>query len=162
MKIRNKLSLIPWRVAALLICALLASPANFAHPMGNFSINHYAGIRVEQGAVEIQYLIEMAEIPTFQEMQKYNFSAQVGDPQAQTYLSRQAAAFLNGLLLTLNGKPLPLRIVSQSTLFTPGAGGLASMKLGILYRASAECAVAPCELEYTDSNFPGRVGWKEV
>ncbi len=162
MKIRNKLSVILRRGAALLFCALLASPANFAHPMGNFSISHYAGIRVEQGAIEIQYLIDMAEIPTFQEMQKYNFSAQAGDPQAQTYLSQQASAFLSGLLLTLNGKPLPLQIASQTILFTPGAGGLPTMKFGILYRATADCTVAHCELAYTDSNFPGRVGWKEV
>src|SRR5881396_3652994 len=41
-----------------------------AHPMGNFSISHYAGIRVEQDGVEVQYLIDMAEIPTFQEIQE--------------------------------------------------------------------------------------------
>src|SRR5262249_13018994 len=37
-----------------------------------------------------------------------------------------------------------------------------TMKFGILYRTTANCTVAYCELAYTDSNFPGRIGWKEV
>jgi len=36
--------------------------------MGEFRINHYARITVEQNAVGILYLIDMAEILTFQEM----------------------------------------------------------------------------------------------
>ncbi len=71
------------RIAILLACWLLASPASFAHPMGNFSINHYAGIRIEQGFIEIRYLIDMAEIPTFQEIQQNNFAAQSNDPRVR-------------------------------------------------------------------------------
>jgi len=150
------------RAAALMTCWLLASPISFAHPMGNFSVSHYAGIRVEQGFVEVQYLIDMAEIPTFQEMQKNNLVAQAGDPQTQAYLSGQASAFARELILTVNGKSLQVEIASQNILFTAGAGGLTTMKLGFFYRAQADCPVTRCELEYKDLNFPGRVGWKEV
>ena len=37
--------------------------------MGNFSISHYTGIRVEPTYIEFRYIIDMAEIPTYQEMQ---------------------------------------------------------------------------------------------
>ena len=40
----------------------------FAHPMGNFSINHYSKIKIGQKSVEILYLVDMAEIPTYQEI----------------------------------------------------------------------------------------------
>jgi ABC-type nickel/cobalt efflux system permease component RcnA len=135
-----------------------------AHPMGNFSISHYAGIRVEPGYIELRYLIDMAEIPTFQEIQQNNFVARADDPQVRAYLSKQAELFKQGLLITLNGQPLPLQIASQDILFSPGAGNLPTMKFGFIYRAKATdaCMVTRCELEYHDANFSGRVGWKEV
>ena len=40
----------------------------FAHPMGNFSVNHYSKITIGQRSIEILYLIDMAEIPTYQEI----------------------------------------------------------------------------------------------
>ena len=49
-----------------------------AHPMGNFSISHFAGLRIEAGAVEIRYILDLAEIPTFQEMQATGIVAGAG------------------------------------------------------------------------------------
>src|SRR5437867_2180199 len=55
---------------ALLALGIGAMPVGAAaHPMGNFSISHYAGITVRPNAIELHYLIDMAEIPTFQEIQ---------------------------------------------------------------------------------------------
>ncbi len=152
------------RLAVLTACWLLLSPTTFAHPMGNFSISHYTGIHIEQGFIELHYLIDMAEIPTFQEMQQNDFVAQADDPRVRAYLLRRAQVFRNGLLLTLNGRPLPLELSSQDILFTQGAGNLPTMKFGLVYRAMVgdACGAARCELEYNDANFPGRVGWKEV
>ena len=45
----------------LLVPALAA-----AHPLGNFTINHYAGIRVEPDRILLDVVIDQAEIPTFQ------------------------------------------------------------------------------------------------
>jgi ABC-type nickel/cobalt efflux system permease component RcnA len=152
------------RVAVLVACWLSLSPATFAHPMGNFSISHYAGIHIERGFIELRYLIDMAEIPAFQEMQQNGFIAQGDDPRVRAYLSRQAEVFGKGLLLTLNGQPLDLERTSQDILFTQGAGNLPTMKFGLVYRAMVgdSCGAGRCELEYSDANFPGRVGWKEV
>jgi nickel/cobalt exporter len=146
---------------AALSLTLFPLPSS-AHPMGNFSISHYAGIRVEQGFVELRYLVDMAEIPTFQEIQKSNIVAQTNDPRVLGYLLKQAEVLKEGLLLTLNGQPLPLRIASQDIVFSPGAGNLPTMKLGLVYRAEVTdvCAVTRCELEYHDTNFSGRVGRK--
>jgi ABC-type nickel/cobalt efflux system permease component RcnA len=143
--------------------ALLPAPST-AHPMGNFSISRYAGITIEGYFVEVRYFIDMAEIPTFQEMQQNSMPAQSDDPRVQSYLSSQAEAFRKNLLVTLNGQPLSLETTSQDILFSPGAGNLPTMKFGVVYRArvSETCTVTPCELEYRDANFSGRLGWKEV
>jgi len=152
-------------MAAVAALALAFSPIpSSAHPMGNFSISHYAGIRIERDFIEVQYLIDMAEIPTFQEFQQTGVVAQADDSRTQSYLSKQAEAFKKGLLLTLSGQPVSLEVVSQNILFSSGAGNLPTMKLGIIYRAQVTeaCAVSRCELEYHDANFPTRLGWKEV
>ena len=42
---------------------VVAPRAVLAHPMGNFSISHFAGLRIEAGGVELRYILDMAEIP---------------------------------------------------------------------------------------------------
>src|SRR5438128_1611680 len=143
---------------------LLAPPPVSAHPMGNFSISHYAGIRIERDFVELRYLIDMAEIPTFQEIQQTGIVPRVGDKSLAGYLEREAEALRAGLALDVNGHPLFLEVVSREVIFPPGAGGLATMKFGFLYRARLDGlkAAEMNELYYRDGNFPDRAGWKEV
>ena len=151
--------------SVLATIVFLCFPAQaFAHPMGNFSVSHYTGITVGRGFLELNYLVDMAEIPTFQEMQQSGIEARPGDPRLPAYLSAKAAEFAKGLHITLNGGALPLRVVSQDVIFPTGAGNLPTMKFGFAYRSeiSADCTAAPCQLDYEDTNFPGRAGWKEV
>jgi len=138
------------RLAVVIVCLLWCSPVNFAHPMGNFSISHYAGIHVEQGFIELRYLIDMAEIPTFQEMQRNDFVAKADDPRVRAYLSMQAEEFKKGLFLTVNGRPQLLETTSQDILFTIGAGNLPTMKFGLVFRAAVTdaCTATQCELQY--------------
>ena len=45
------------------VAALLGAPGLArGHPMGNFAISHYAGLRVERDAIHVRYLIDLAEI----------------------------------------------------------------------------------------------------
>ena len=135
-----------------------------AHPMGNFSISHYAGIRVEQDGVEVQYLIDMAEIPTFQEIQENGIVPQADHPGLREYLARKAEALKAGILLEINGRPLALKAEPKELIFPPGAGGLPTMKLWVIYRAKLDGPVAAGMryLRYRDGNFPERAGWKEI
>jgi ABC-type nickel/cobalt efflux system permease component RcnA len=152
-------------LSLLAAIGLLFFPAcAFAHPMGNFSVSHYSGISIGRGFLELHYLIDMAEIPTFQEMQQNGILARPEDPRLPAYLSAKAAAFAQGLRVTLNGRVLPLLVVSQDVIFPVGAGNLPTMKFGFSYRAevSDDCTAAPCQLDYEDTNFEGRAGWKEV
>ncbi len=144
---------------------LAQPPAAVAHPMGNFSINHYAGIRVETGRIEMRYLIDMAEIPTYQEIQDNGIVPMVGDPSLRAYLAKEAKQLVGGLKLEVNGHVLRLETVSRDVIFPAGAGGLPTMKLGFVYRASLESlppGSANYDVHYRDDNFAGRAGWKEI
>ena len=83
---------------------MLMPVAVHAHPMGNFSVNHYAKITIENGAIEVRYLIDMAEIPTYQEIQQGGFTAQENSPGLKPYLAAKGEELKNGLWLELNGK----------------------------------------------------------
>ncbi len=136
--------------------------------MGNFSINHYSGIRLmheqNRSTVELRYIIDLAEIPTYQEIQNASLVAQPGDPSLAPYLARQAALWSKSLTLEINGHPLNLTPSSRTVIFPPGAGGLPTMKIGIVYRATIPAAEAAksLHLHYVDNNFEGHAGWKEI
>ena len=113
-----------WRgIASLLAGMLLSSATSFAHPMGNFSVNHYAKIKVGQKSIEIRYLIDMAEIPTFQEMRQFDITPANDDPGVSHYLEGQAQVLRKGLSLEYDGQSVPLAMVSRHAEFADGAGG---------------------------------------
>lgn len=150
---------------AFAITIVAAMPrVSFAHPMGNFSINHYTKIEAGERVIDIEYIIDMAEIPTFQEIQQSGFVPKKDDPGVVTYLGRQSESLKTGLTLQIDGRRLRLDTASRDVIFPPGAGGLPTMKMGFLYRATLQRPIAASlsSLSYVDGNFPGRAGWKEV
>ncbi len=158
------------RFWALLLFALaswsffVAPRAAFAHPMGNFSISHYAAIHIERDGIELRYFVDMAEIPTYQEIQRTGIVAAEGDASLPAYLAQESAALADGLVLEIDGKPVELRLVDRSVLFTPGAGGLPTMKVAFVYRARIEnvSMAGAHRVRYADKNFAGHSGWKEI
>ena len=53
-------------IAATVALALLV-PAAAAHPLGNFTVNQYTRLDLWRTDVSIRYVLDMAEIPTFQD-----------------------------------------------------------------------------------------------
>ena len=142
----------------------VAPPVSLAHPLGNFSISRYAGLRIGQGVLELRYLIDMAEIPTFLEIQESGMVPKAGHPSVRAYLDQPTTVLQAGLHVQLNGQRLSFQAVSSEIVFPPGAGELPTLQLGIVYQAplAASCIDAPCHLHYQDTNVPGRLGWQEV
>ena len=160
-----------WPVTApgVLVCllfgaALVAPPLSLAHPLGNFSIGHYAGLRLTREGIALRYVLDMAEIPAFLAIQETGIVPAVGHPSLRGYLDRQIGVLRDGLRVEVNGQRLLLQGASSEVVFPPGAGNLPTLRLEIVYRAPLEapCVETPCHLHYRDSNFPGRLGWHEV
>jgi ABC-type nickel/cobalt efflux system permease component RcnA len=151
-----------WRHWVLAVLFMAAGRSCYAHPMGNFSINHYAGIRVEKNSVELRYIIDRAEIPTYQEVQNAGIVALEGDASLPKYLALEAAEWNKGITLEVNGERVRLIAVSKNIIFPPGAGGLPTMKIGVAYRGVIRGVAGPVRLHYLDENFAGHAGWKEI
>ena len=155
---RPRLPRISWSLFVL----VLSCATSFAHPMGNFSINHYSKVKIGPQSVEIRYLIDMAEIPTFQEIRQFDITPVAYGLSASSYLDRQEQLLPQGLTLEIDGQAVQLEAVSRQLTFADGAGGLPTMKIGFVFRGKLEAASGVHKLSYFDNNFPGRAGWKEV
>ncbi|HEU5197938.1 MAG TPA: high-affinity nickel-transporter [Methylomirabilota bacterium] len=149
-------------LAALLWLALAVTGAD-AHPLGNFSISHYTALEIGAAEVTVRYVIDMAEIPTFQEIQDTGLVAEAGHASVAPWSAAKATALARGLRLSVGERPLTLGVVSHETIFPPGAGGLPTLKLGVVYRAPLpKDGDGTLELRYRDENFAERAGWKEI
>jgi len=133
--------------AALLVLILCPFGA-FAHPMGNFSINHYSRLTMLEHEIRLDYILEFAEIPTFQ-----MFPNQRRDGDL-------AADWIGKLTLMANGQALPLELTTSSFETRPGAAGLSTLRATLHLRAA--WAGAPASLRFSDRNFKERIGWKEI
>src|SRR5580700_8144259 len=99
------------RVLTLLLVLGLCRLAS-AHPMGNFSVNHYSKINLQGDRIIVRYFIDLAEIPTFQELQQGNIAATPMDPNSPAvirYVAARGAALGYGLVLEIDGNRIPLR-----------------------------------------------------
>src|SRR5271156_2680064 len=146
----------------LLTLCLCLAPKSLAHPMGNFSVNHYSKISLERDGIRVSYIIDLAEIPTYQELQQGNVTADVADAAVTRFVAARGTELGRGLSLLVDGKRLPLRLVSSQVIFPPGAGGLPTMKMGFVYSAPYPPDQKVGGLQYADDNFPGHAGWKEI
>ena len=160
MRIVERLSS-PLATLAALAALLLWPPGAPAHPLGNFSINRYSALRIGTDTIHVRYIVDMAEIPAFQEIQASGLIPEPDHPSVRSFAQVKATALAERLTLVVNGRRVPLDAVSQSVLFPPGAGGLPTLKLGILYRARLEAA-STVRIEYRDTNYAERAGWKEI
>src|ERR1700683_3851507 len=105
--------------ALALIVSLCLVPARAAaHPMGNFSISHYAKLTVDGNSVTILYLLDLAEIPTYQDIRQFSLTPKNDDPSVVAYVSKQAEVLKNGIALDDDGKPLLLECISREGVFS--------------------------------------------
>ena len=135
----------------------LITGALWGHPMGNFSVSHYSKIEVASRGLEIRYILDLAEIPTFQLLQQWNLDA--GSPRAE--IERQAAAqareWSKGLKIEIGGRPIVPGFERAEVTVDKGAGGMAVLRVTSVLQVAA----APGSLAFEDTNFPDRAGWKE-
>jgi len=132
-------------VLVVLAAALVAPAAAAAHPLGNFTINRAAEITVSGDHVYLRAVLDLAEIPTFQEGDRVRapgFAAQLG----------------GSLDLELDGRRAPLHPLTRSVHERPGAGGLPILRFEAVYDGGR----AGHSLVFRDGSFPGRIGWREI
>jgi nickel/cobalt transporter (NicO) family protein len=142
------------RRGAALILALVAlglsAGAAEAHPLGNFSVNHLTVVRISDDRVDVRYVLDQAEIPTFRERGLSD----------EAILDRKRSEVAERLQLTVDGRAVTLRPAGPPALTHPaGQGGLRTTRLELPLGAPVRDARS---VSVRDGTFPGRVGWVAV
>ena len=140
----------PLALSAVLLLSAFATGAAMAHPLGNFSVNHLTQVEISRDRVDALYILDQAEIPTFQERGL--------SPAA--VLDRKRAEVERGLQLQVDGRDVALQPAGAPRIsFPAGQGGLKVTRVEIPLRAAVD---QPRRVELRDRTFDGRAGWKAI
>ena len=145
-----------WRAAGAILIAFASAGAfapapAAAHPLGNFSINHLVEVRISTNRIDLHYILDQAEIPTFQER---GLSIPAG-PRTEARRGAQAP-HPDG---RRRGHAAELPPAGEPITHPPGQGGLPLTRVELWLRAAVS---EPHRVRISDQTFPGRVGWKAV
>ncbi len=149
--------------ACLLVMASVCARPVSAHPMGNFSINHYARFTAQGDDLKLRYVLDFAEIPAADQMAKLDTDGDniVSESEKSVYLQTVAPQFTKALSLQVDGDKIALSARKSDLEVRPGAGGLPTL----LVKIDADTPLPAGEkvsVTYEDTNFAGRTGWMEV
>jgi nickel/cobalt exporter len=143
------------------VLGFLGAPPASAHPMGNFTVNLYSGLELSPGAVRLRYVVDMAEIPTFQEGPRIDANGDGNQSPAErrAWAESKAAELGASLSLLRDGRLVPLRRGKSSVRMLPGQAGLPTIRLEATFHGSPGDSGT---VTYQDRNYANRVGWKEI
>jgi nickel/cobalt transporter (NicO) family protein len=150
-------------VALVAGLALLLPGGAVAHPLGNFSTNQLVQVRIDDRQARVAYILDQAEIPTFQQIQRHDEDGDgvVAGPERAPLLDEVLGEASAGLSLTADGRSVPLGKPREVELaFPPGQSGLVLTRVEAEYAAPLPPDVA--RVEVANESFPGRVGWRAV
>ena len=148
----------------VLALALALPTIAWAHPLGNFTINQYAGLRVSRGGISIEYILDMAEIPAFQEIAAFDAdgNGQPDPSESAAYHADKCASLRPDLKLGFDDRAVDLALTSSAVEFPAGAGGLPTLRLTCMFQASLDSVTDNARITFHNNAFPGRLGWKEI
>jgi nickel/cobalt transporter (NicO) family protein len=158
------------RVAAVAALGVLALGASLpsrtsAHPLGNFTINHYAEVRVGRDAILLDVVIDMAEIPAFSEQRQLDTNGDGTVSPAELAAARlpACARLSSQLALSIDARPMALRTTAAGMELLPGAGGLHTLRTVCEYEAPlASLISAAASIAFADNSYSERIGWREI
>src|SRR5205823_2306065 len=106
------------------LVALLATSLAAAHPMGNFSVSHYTRFQLTARGVEITYVLDLAELPTFDLLRQWNLERTSPRADLERKTTEQARLWTGNLQIASNGAPVKPKFLKADLVIADGAGDL--------------------------------------
>lgn len=149
-------------ITSVLVLAFAALAS--AHPLGNFSINQYSRLEVGKSEIRIRQVIDMAEIPTFQEIRAIDTDkdGKLSQAELNNFAGTLTPNYLSNLSLRLDGQSIPLRETTTSISLRQGAGGLQTLEIKWDLAAVVPTDATIKRVDFQNNNYPERLGWREV
>lgn len=157
----------PWNIAFwAALGGVLAAPSILAHPLGNYSINQYFLLDLRGRAPQVYYLLDMAEIPSFAELDLLDtdFDSDITEKEIRSYLERKTPALVAKISMKRDGETVPLMLADRRLSLLEGTAGMVVFNVGL--RLVPEqwdwpAEGAPFALEIVSENYPRENGTRE-
>jgi nickel/cobalt transporter (NicO) family protein len=153
----------------LVFALLLPRPGNdsaSAHPLGEFTINHYSEVKFSADSVRIDYVIDFAELTTLEQILDMEGASEqdIEDADLDEYLRQKVPDLVNGLDLEIGGQPVSLDAIDTHAEFHPGNWGFNLLRVELTLEGALPVTIGdePVSGRYVVRNFPGRLGWHEI
>lgn len=134
-----------------------------AHPLGNFSVNHYTGLTVHTDRIDALAVTDTAEIPTLQAAPAVDTDGDgtQNDTERATWATTRCAETAGKLSVTTPQR-LTWTVASAVFGYQEGQAGLRTSRLECRLSAALDLAGGPLALRVETGADPTRVGWNEI
>ncbi|MEU4151907.1 sulfite exporter TauE/SafE family protein [Streptomyces sp. NPDC026659] len=138
-------------------CALALGPATAAsaHPLGNFTVNHYDGLVAAPGELRVTHVEDLAEIPATQAKPDLE---RLGTTE---WARQRCATAARGSRLTVDGRPVALTVTSATARLRPGQAGLETLRVECAERAPLPKG-ATLTVGFHSAGVSSGPGWREI
>ena len=153
----------PLACLAFAVFASLIPREAQAHPLGNFTINHYSRLEFAEETARITYVLDFAEIPTLQQKARLdaNGDGELSGKESNAYLDAEMPSLVEGIRLRAGHEVLPLEVLDRSAEYRSGQGGLPTLRVETHLLADLPKDWRG-EAHYTDQTYANRLGWREI
>ena len=132
-----------------------------AHPLGNFTVNHYDHVVLFPDRAELTAVVDRAEIPAAQALQEIAPDGSPDAGQLADAATVECAAVGDAAGLTVDGRAVEWRSAGSELETVPGAAGLPTLRLSCRFEGDVRLDGA-AEVAFADTYLADRLGWREI
>ncbi|MBA2949994.1 nickel transporter [Streptomyces sp. PSKA28] len=121
--LRNPLAACAALLVAVATLVLLPATAASAHPLGNFTVNRYDGLVAAPGALRVDHVEDLAEIPATQTQPRIKELGIAG------WARERCRAAAHGSRVEIGGHAVGLTVGASHARVRPGQAGLPTLRL---------------------------------
>ncbi|MFH1741601.1 MAG: sulfite exporter TauE/SafE family protein [bacterium] len=134
----------------------LAAVCVSAHPLSQFSVNHFNTVEFTPETVRVHTLIDIAEIPAFGELGRMDTDndAQLTQEEIDAYLLRRTPEILSSLFLSIDGTEVSFRTDHSAARFYPGLARITCTQILAQFSADIDLPGQPVQVTFREKSFP--------
>ncbi|MFJ9884577.1 hypothetical protein ACIQRW_01770 [Streptomyces sp. NPDC091287] len=147
----------------LVLSGLTAVPTAQAHPLGNFSVNHYDGLRLSHDRIDDTAVVDSAEIPTAQdeEATDTDHDDTIAPAEAADRAADRCTRLADRTRVSVAGRRIAWHVTRSTLTYGKGTAGVPVARLTCALRAEADLS-GPADITFTSGADARRAGWKEI
>ncbi|WP_300011418.1 High-affinity nickel-transporter [Pseudonocardia sp.] len=162
MRFLSRATVLMLAVGALLLVPVHPPQAQ-AHPLGNFTVNHYDAITLSPDRVEVLSVLDSAEIPTVQQRRATDTDGDgtISAAEGAAHADMTCAAMLPATSVAVDGVAVVLTVTSATAEYPIGEQGLPTTRVTCLLAAAADLD-GRATVTFADTFAADRIGWREI